>query len=150
MTPADLVQRTLAGEATPRPPYGFWTHYPETDLDPEAIARGGGQRGKRLSESDDVATLRRQHTGDQVQQRAFSGATLAMNEHLFIRRHLEIGNVQASRGLIRPAEQQVFQRQQGLWHAGQLTDSLTNSGNAFSNLAAWLSGPWRWALSLSP
>jgi uroporphyrinogen decarboxylase len=39
MTPADLVRRTLAGEATPRPPYGFWTHYPETDLDPEAIAR---------------------------------------------------------------------------------------------------------------
>jgi uroporphyrinogen decarboxylase len=39
MTPADLVRAALAGEAAPRPPYGFWTHYPETDLDPEAIAR---------------------------------------------------------------------------------------------------------------
>ncbi|MCC7282161.1 MAG: hypothetical protein IT556_07235 [Acetobacteraceae bacterium] len=39
MKPADLVRATLAGEATPRPPYGFWTHFPETDLDPEAIAR---------------------------------------------------------------------------------------------------------------
>jgi uroporphyrinogen decarboxylase len=36
---SDLVRATLAGEATPRPPYAFWTHYPETDLDPEAIAR---------------------------------------------------------------------------------------------------------------
>ena len=39
MTPADLVRATIAGEATPRPPYAFWTHYPETDLDPDAIAR---------------------------------------------------------------------------------------------------------------
>lgn len=39
MTPADLVRATLDNETTPRPPYGFWTHYPETDLDPSAIAR---------------------------------------------------------------------------------------------------------------
>ncbi len=39
MTPADLVRATLAGQPTPRPPYGFWTHFPGTDLDPEAIAR---------------------------------------------------------------------------------------------------------------
>ncbi|MGG5823610.1 uroporphyrinogen decarboxylase family protein [Falsiroseomonas sp. HW251] len=36
---SDLVRAALAVEATPRPPYAFWTHYPETDLDPEAIAR---------------------------------------------------------------------------------------------------------------
>lgn len=39
MTPADLVRATLAGEATPRPPFAFWTHFPGTDLDPEALAR---------------------------------------------------------------------------------------------------------------
>lgn len=39
MTPTDLVRATLSGQATPRPAYGFWTHFPETDLDPEAIAR---------------------------------------------------------------------------------------------------------------
>lgn len=39
MTPSELVRATLAGAATPRPPYGFWTHYPGTDLDPDAIAR---------------------------------------------------------------------------------------------------------------
>jgi uroporphyrinogen decarboxylase len=36
---SDLVRAALAGEATPRPPYAFWTHYPETDLDADAIAR---------------------------------------------------------------------------------------------------------------
>jgi uroporphyrinogen decarboxylase len=36
---SDLVRAALAGEATPRPPYAFWTHYPDTDLDPDAIAR---------------------------------------------------------------------------------------------------------------
>ncbi|WP_137176465.1 uroporphyrinogen decarboxylase family protein [Roseomonas sp. AR75] len=36
---SDLVRAAIAGEATPRPPYAFWTHYPETDLDPDAIAR---------------------------------------------------------------------------------------------------------------
>ncbi len=39
MTQADLVRATIAGEATPRPAYSFWTHFPGTDLDPEAIAR---------------------------------------------------------------------------------------------------------------
>lgn len=39
MTQADLVRAALAGEATPRPPYAFWTHYPGIDLDPEAVAR---------------------------------------------------------------------------------------------------------------
>jgi len=38
MTPADLIRATLAGERTPRPPYSFWTHFPGTDLDPEALA----------------------------------------------------------------------------------------------------------------
>lgn len=36
---SDLVRAALAGEATPRPPYAFWTHFPDTDLDPDAIAR---------------------------------------------------------------------------------------------------------------
>jgi uroporphyrinogen decarboxylase len=36
---SDPIRAALAGEATPRPPYAFWTHYPDTDLDPEAIAR---------------------------------------------------------------------------------------------------------------
>jgi uroporphyrinogen decarboxylase len=39
MSPADLVRAALAGDSTGRPPYAFWTHYPDTDLDPEAIAR---------------------------------------------------------------------------------------------------------------
>jgi len=39
MTPADLVRATLAGASTPRPPFSFWTHFPGTDLDPEALAR---------------------------------------------------------------------------------------------------------------
>ena len=39
MTPADLLRATLAGQATPRPAYAFWTHFPGIDLDPEAIAR---------------------------------------------------------------------------------------------------------------
>lgn len=39
MTQADLVRAALAREATPRPPYGFWTHYPGIDRDPVAIAR---------------------------------------------------------------------------------------------------------------
>ena len=39
MKSADLVRSTLAGQAVPRPAYAFWTHYPETDLDPDAIAR---------------------------------------------------------------------------------------------------------------
>ena len=38
MTSADLVRATLAGEATPRPAYSFWTHFPGTDLDPVALA----------------------------------------------------------------------------------------------------------------
>lgn len=39
MTPADLVRATLAGARTPRQPYGFWTHFPGTDLDPVALAQ---------------------------------------------------------------------------------------------------------------
>jgi len=39
MTSADLVRATLAGEATPRPPFSFWTHFPEIDLDPDKLAR---------------------------------------------------------------------------------------------------------------
>jgi uroporphyrinogen decarboxylase len=39
MTPADLVRAALADEAVPRAPYAFWTHFPDTDLDAEAIAR---------------------------------------------------------------------------------------------------------------
>lgn len=39
MTSADLVRAALAGETVPRPPYAFWTHFPEIDLDPEALAR---------------------------------------------------------------------------------------------------------------
>jgi len=39
MSPSELVRATLAGAATPRPPYGFWTHYPGADLDPDAIVR---------------------------------------------------------------------------------------------------------------
>ena len=39
MTQADLVRATIAGEATPRPAYAFWTHFPGIDLDPDAIAR---------------------------------------------------------------------------------------------------------------
>ncbi len=39
MSPADLVRAALAGQATPRAPYAFWTHFPETDLDPDAVAR---------------------------------------------------------------------------------------------------------------
>ena len=38
MTSADLVRAAVAGERTPRPPYGFWTHFPITDLDPVALA----------------------------------------------------------------------------------------------------------------
>jgi uroporphyrinogen decarboxylase len=39
MTSADLVRAALAGETTPRPPYSFWTHYPDVDLDPDALVR---------------------------------------------------------------------------------------------------------------
>lgn len=38
MTSADLVRAAVAGERTSRPPYGFWTHFPGTDLDPVALA----------------------------------------------------------------------------------------------------------------
>ena len=38
MNSADLVRATLVGEATSRPAYSFWTHFPGTDLDPEALA----------------------------------------------------------------------------------------------------------------
>jgi uroporphyrinogen decarboxylase len=38
MTPADLVRATLAGQAVPHPPCSFWTHFPGTDLEPEALA----------------------------------------------------------------------------------------------------------------
>jgi uroporphyrinogen decarboxylase len=36
---SDLIRATLAGEPTPRPPYAFWTHFPDTDLDAEAVAK---------------------------------------------------------------------------------------------------------------
>ena len=39
MKSADLVRATLAQEATARPAYSFWTHFPGTDLDPDALAR---------------------------------------------------------------------------------------------------------------
>jgi len=39
VTPADRVRAALAGDATPRPPYAFWTHFPDIDLDAEALAR---------------------------------------------------------------------------------------------------------------
>lgn len=39
MNSADLVRATLVGERTARPPYGFWTHFPVTDLDPAALAQ---------------------------------------------------------------------------------------------------------------
>lgn len=38
MTSADLLRAALAGERTPRSPYGFWTHFPGTDLDPVLLA----------------------------------------------------------------------------------------------------------------
>ena len=38
MNSADLVRATLARQSTPRPPYGFWTHFPGIDLDPAAVA----------------------------------------------------------------------------------------------------------------
>jgi uroporphyrinogen decarboxylase len=39
MNSADLIRATLAGEPTARAPFSFWTHFPLTDLDPEALAR---------------------------------------------------------------------------------------------------------------
>jgi uroporphyrinogen decarboxylase len=39
MNSVDLIRATLALEDTPRMPFSFWTHFPGTDLDPEAIAR---------------------------------------------------------------------------------------------------------------
>lgn len=32
------VRAALGGEAVDRPPYGFWTHFPGTDLDPDRLA----------------------------------------------------------------------------------------------------------------
>ncbi|MBL8591025.1 MAG: hypothetical protein JNK46_21010 [Methylobacteriaceae bacterium] len=38
MTPADRVRATLAGARADRSPYGFWTHFPDVDRDPAALA----------------------------------------------------------------------------------------------------------------
>jgi uroporphyrinogen decarboxylase len=38
MTPAARVRATLENRETDRPPVSFWTHFPEIDLDPPAIA----------------------------------------------------------------------------------------------------------------
>lgn len=39
MKQSDLIRATLAGEATERLPYAFWTHFPGIDLDPPALVR---------------------------------------------------------------------------------------------------------------
>ena len=38
MRPIDRIRATLEGRDTDRPAYSFWTHFPEIDLDPPAIA----------------------------------------------------------------------------------------------------------------
>jgi uroporphyrinogen decarboxylase len=39
MTKQERVRAALRGEALDRPPYGFWTHLPGIDLDPERLAQ---------------------------------------------------------------------------------------------------------------
>ncbi|MFO1323439.1 MAG: uroporphyrinogen decarboxylase family protein [Burkholderiales bacterium] len=39
MTKSERVRSALRGEAPDRPPYGFWTHLPGIDLDPERLAQ---------------------------------------------------------------------------------------------------------------
>ena len=38
MDKTERVRAALRGEAVDRPPYGFWTHFPGTDLDPDRLA----------------------------------------------------------------------------------------------------------------
>ena len=38
MTKHERVRSALRGEAPDRPPYGFWTHLPGIDLDPDRLA----------------------------------------------------------------------------------------------------------------
>ena len=38
MKKIDRVRAALAGAGLDRPPYGFWTHMPGIDLDPERLA----------------------------------------------------------------------------------------------------------------
>jgi uroporphyrinogen decarboxylase len=39
LTKAERVRLALASAEADRPPYSFWTHFPGTDLDPEALVR---------------------------------------------------------------------------------------------------------------
>lgn len=43
MKSIDLIRAALHLEKTPRIPFTFWTHFPGTDLDPEAIARASAK-----------------------------------------------------------------------------------------------------------
>src|SRR6185503_1475834 len=38
MTKQERVRAALRGEVLDRPPYGFWTHLPGIDLDPQRLA----------------------------------------------------------------------------------------------------------------
>lgn len=47
MKKTERVRAALSGEHTDRPPYGFWTHLPGTDLDPDRLAMAGAEFAAR-------------------------------------------------------------------------------------------------------
>lgn len=48
MNKTQRIRATLRGEATDRVPYGFWTHRPDIDLDPERLAEETAAYAQRL------------------------------------------------------------------------------------------------------
>ena len=48
MTKIERIRAALCNEATDRLPYGFWTHLPEIDLNPERLAEATAAFATRL------------------------------------------------------------------------------------------------------
>jgi uroporphyrinogen decarboxylase len=49
MTKTERIKSALRGEAVDRPPFGFWTHRPDIDLDPERLAQETAAFSARLN-----------------------------------------------------------------------------------------------------
>ena len=48
MTKTERIKTALRGEAPDRPPYGFWTHMPDIDHDPDRLAEASAAFCARL------------------------------------------------------------------------------------------------------